>query len=314
MLKLIYLSENFALAKAALQNWPHDPATLEKRLMHFRIFSNAVYPFDYRDGPGFLRLTPAAEKSAEAIRAELAFLTYLQAEGYPALRPIPAVSGETLLTLETPWGAWHACTFTGVPGRPMEDVPLTEEVLLHYGAALGRLHALSMAYEPAQRRPTCEDALAWVSEMLADAPDFLRQECRTVADLLRHKPKTRQNYGLVHYDFEPDNVFYDGETCHVIDFDDSMEHFYAIDLVQALDELPPEAAAPFLRGYASACPDSQADAADFPLMRRFRDLYSYARLQHALSERPAPLPDWMPPLIARLEHKARMLEEQIQLR
>ena len=154
--------------------------------------------------------------------------------------------------------------------------------------------------------------MAWIFRMLESAPVFMQDECRAVDNALSTMPRMTHNFGLVHYDFEPDNVFFDGGKCYAIDFDDSMEHFYAMDLVQALDELPEEAAEPFLRGYHEACPVSEAVAADFPLMRRFRDLYSYARLMHALSERPSPEPEWMPGLVSRLTAKMKQIEAQIQ--
>jgi len=309
MLKLTYLNENFDLARMALTHWQHDASTLDARLQWFRISSNAIYPFDREGQLCFLRLTPAEEKSAAHIRAELSFLEHLRNVDYPALRPIPALDAQTLLTLDTPWGCWHACAFTGVPGRPIEDVTLTEEVLTRYGAALGRLHGISMALKAPPERPAWADALAWASAYFTDRAE--QEECRAVAEALGRLPADRQSYGLVHYDFEPDNVFFDGQACHVIDFDDSMLHFYAIDLVQALDELPPEAHGAFLAGYYGACPASGAREADFPLMRRFRNLYSLARLRHALGEVPAFQPAWMPSLIERLTGKMRRLEALI---
>ena len=45
MLKLKYLYENYDLAKSALKNWEYDTETLDDCLQHFRISSNAVYPF-----------------------------------------------------------------------------------------------------------------------------------------------------------------------------------------------------------------------------------------------------------------------------
>ena len=312
MLKLIYLTENFDLARMALTHWRHDEETLDARLQWFRISSNAVYPFAREGQLCFLRLTPAEEKAAACIRAELDFLGHLQQADYPALRPIPADSDETLLTLHTPWGDWHACAFTGVPGKNLEDTPLTEEVLLQYGGALGQLHRIAMALDAPPARPAWQEILTWCAPYFPE--EYLRAECAAVAKALSRLPQTPHTYGLVHYDFEPDNVFYDGQRCHAIDFDDSMLHFYAIDLVQALDELDEAHHKAFLRGYYTACPESGAKEADFPLMRRFRDLYSLARLRHALSEIPSSQPDWMPGLIALLQNKARALETQIQHR
>jgi len=303
MLKLGYLVENFALAQHALQNWAHDEATLPERLGWFRISSNAVYPFDRAGRLCFLRLSPAAEKAERELAGEIDFLQYLNRCGYPAMRPIPAEDGRLLLTLDTPWGTWFASAFEGVPGHPLEDLPMTDALARSYGAALGRLHALAMAYDPPVQRRSHEDVLTWVARTLEThgAPEKARRATAEVAGLLRALPQDRASYGLVHYDFEPDNVFWDGETCSAIDFEDGMLHFWAVDVVQALDELDTEWHEAFLHGYRAACPDAEVDEREFPLMRRFRDLYSCARLLHCLSEKPAAEPEWMPQLTARLE-------------
>lgn len=310
MLKLVYLNENFDLARSALSNWRHDEATLTERLGWFRISSNAVYPFDREGRLHFLRLSPAGEKDALELLGELDFLTYLNRAGYPAMQPVPSESGELLLALDTPWGRWYASVFACVPGKPLEEVPMTDAAVEHYGAALGGLHRLSMRYVSPLKRRSHRDVLAWASRSLEDqgASAAALAELREVSRLLAEKPRTRENYGLIHYDFEPDNVFWDGTQCHVIDFEDGMLHFYAVDVVQALDEIPETYHESFLRGYHAACPEAEADAGDFPLMRRFRNLYSYARLLDCLSHRPEPLPAWMPALIARLEARLQALE------
>lgn len=313
MLKLKYLVENFELARMALRHWPHDEATLAERLSRFRISANAVYPFDCEGKLCFLRLTPAEETSSPLIREELCLIRRLRSDGYPALEPIPALNGEDFVTLHSPWGIWYASAFTAVPGQPLEHVEWTEEILVRYGEALGRLHHLNMEYLPAPGRPNYLHLMKWIKDQMEDAPYALFYECDAVKEELSKLWRGPYTYGIIHGDFEPDNVFWDGETCHAIDFNDCMMHFYALDVVIALDELPPEAAEPFLRGYRAACPESEVKEADFPLMRRFRQLYQYARLLHALSERPDPEPDWMPGLVEKLQGMMSAIEEQITL-
>lgn len=48
-----------------------------------------------------------------------------------------------------------------------------------------------------------------------------------------------EDYGLIHYDFKYDNVFYHAEQdiCWVIDFDDGMYHWFAMDIQRALQSL-----------------------------------------------------------------------------
>ena len=167
MLKLKYLVENFDLARLALTHWAHDDRTLEEKLRWFRISSNAVYPFDDADGRlCFLRLSPAAEKEEGELRGEIDFLEYLRRRGYPAMRPVPSVEGELLLSVDSPDGLWYASVFAGVPGHPLEELPMTPTLAGEYGAALGRLHGLSMQYEPPAARRSDAEVLKWCQQTL----------------------------------------------------------------------------------------------------------------------------------------------------
>ena len=313
VLKLKYLVENFELARMALQSWRHDADTLEERLRWFRISSNAVYPFDREGRLCFLRLSPAEEKEEEALRGELALLGELERLEYPAMCPIPADGGEMLLTLDTPWGRWYACAFRGVPGQPLEELPMTQELAERYGAALGELHAAAMSLPDFPVRRDERDVLKWVTRTLAalGAPDAMLREAAEVSRLLDAQERRADNYGFVHYDFEPDNVFWDGSRFHVIDFEDGMRHFLAMDWVQAMDEIPETYHDSFIAGYRQACPASGAELRQLPLMRRFRDLYSYARLLHCLSERPEGTFDWLTTLTKRLQWRVSELEAAI---
>ena len=175
MLKLKYLLENFDLARFALENWKHDKETLSERMQWFRISSNAVYPFDSDGKLCFLRLSPAEEKDSLDLLGELDFLEYLNRRGYPAMRPIPAHGGELLLRLDTPWGAWYASAFEGVSGQPLENVPMTASLAEAYGAALGKLHELSMRYHSPIKRRSEQDVVVWIRHVFAEyaAPESM---------------------------------------------------------------------------------------------------------------------------------------------
>ena len=148
MLKLKYLFENYELAKLALTNWKHDEDTLDEYLKYFRISSNAVYPFSVQGKRHFLRLAPVEEKQKENLVGELEFLQYLDNAGYGSMKPVAAKNGELLLTLNTKWGGYYASVFEGVAGISIEDTDYRKDIMIAYGKALGRLHNLSMEYQP----------------------------------------------------------------------------------------------------------------------------------------------------------------------
>ena len=82
----------------------------------------------------------------------------------------------------------------------------------------------------------------------------------------------------MHYDFEPDNVLYSPKTEQfgVIDLDDSIRCWYALDVVRAIDAMDDvveetqveDAISAFLDGYRSVRAFSDTQLATLPLMRR----------------------------------------------
>ena len=197
---------------------------------------------------------------------------------------------------------------------------MNDAVLYEYGAALGLLHSLSQSFTPSVKKSSYADALEVMYEecAAADVPESVRRELDAVSDLLKLLPKTAENFGLVHYDFEPDNVFWDAKNrqCSVIDFDDGMYHWFALDVEQIFDCLTEffegdalrKAKEQFLKGYRAHHTFTEEMEVSMPLMRRFIDLYSYARLRHCLSEPVADPPEWMEHLVKRLRSKLNHLE------
>lgn len=320
MLMLKNLFENFELAEFALSNWEYDKDTLKERLYGFRISSNAIYPFDKNGRLCFLRLAPMEEKVENNVCGEIEFLEYLEKRKYPSMRAIKAKSGETLLILKTPWGEYYASAFECVSGKPIEETEYTPHIMERYGEALGYLHSFASEYEPKVRKWNYKDALAWTEKIMKryDAPAFMIEECRKIYRLMSALPADKFNYGLVHYDFEPDNVFYDEKTdcCSVIDFDDGMYNFYLLDIenvfVSLSEELEGEklqcAKESFIKGYAGRFPLPDNYEQLLPLMNRFCNIFAYARLVRCLAEKPEEQPEWMTVLSEKLTRKLRAIE------
>ena len=305
MLKLKYLFENYDLAKAVLENWEHDDVTLDKMLAQFRISSNAIYPFCKDGVVCFLRLAPTGEKIEKNVLGEMEFIDYLLGCGYPALNPLKTKTDEICLTLNTKWGQYYATAFQSVDGIPLEHTEMTKESIYAYGKALGRLHFLSSQFVPKTKKWTHCEVFGWIDAVLSEygAPSGIASASASLRGELSQLPLQQDNYGLIHYDFEPDNVFYNAETktCSVIDFDDGMYHWYALDIEQVFDSLAEKmgretlqtAKNIFLKGYASEYGYTPEMEASRPLMRQFINLYSYARLIRCVAEKFADEPAWL---------------------
>jgi Ser/Thr protein kinase RdoA (MazF antagonist) len=305
MLAVRHLFDNRPLAEMLLANWDADA----EQFGLYRISANAVYHFNAGEDRCVLRFAPASEKTADTVRAEIDFILYLRSVGYPAAEPCAGRSGQHVVERATPWGTYVATAFRAVPGEPLESTDLNENVVAEYGRMLGRLHRLSMDYRPAgARRRSYGDILAWICRVLP-GEEPVQIEAAALAQYFNALPTSRETFGLVHYDFECDNVFWDEASgrMSVIDFDESMQHWYAMDVEQALHslarEVPPEhrdhKSSVFMAGYAEeAAADDVATLR--PACRRFADLFWYARVRHSLAERWDNEPDWLVDLRRRL--------------
>lgn len=303
MMKLRFLFNNPALAEMLLKNWDYDQDSLEM-FQYFRISANATYPFRKNGEVCFLRCCPASEKIPENLVAELDFINYLRGTGYQALEPLPCKTGALLVQQSAPWGEYCASVFKRVRGKAINETGFEDEIISAYGAALGELHALSATYTAPQRW-THLQVFDWIAITLKELPPDprARNELGMLKEYFSRMPLNPTNYGLIHYDFETDNVFYDEASgaCSVIDFDDAMYHWFAMDIVQALDSLMKELSrevftqkkAVFLAGYTSQFSIDDDLLAAMPVLRRFANLYRYTRTIRSIQEQWDNEPQWM---------------------
>ena len=305
MMKLHNLVDNRELAIHLLSYWGYDEERSEV-LSQFRISANAVYPF-YRDGKlHFLRFSPLAEKSLLTLEAELDYLHYLAAQGFGVALLLVAQNGKEIIEASTPWGDYLAVVFRKAEGVRADRVSHSDAFFYGYGKALGQLHCLSKNFQPRlSKRDTWEDKLAWCVACLqkcAAAEKMLFEAKQLMQDLAK-LPLDRDCYGLVHYDYELDNVFYDDarQTYSVIDFDDAHYHWYGMDIVGSLDNLDEEleqglaekAKQSFLEGYDSCGCKSRELMLHADIFRRYAALFKYTRCLRAIYNQDEDLQPWM---------------------
>lgn len=325
MLKLKYLFENFDLARKCMEFYECDMDSVDEMLRYFRISSNAIYPFRLKpDGRiCFLRLSPAEEKRLDDVKSEICLIERLIDKGFPAMRPVPMKDGKLFGQINTEWGTYNVSCFEKVSGSSLEDTRGTLQIIKGYGKTLGELHALMKEYPYSEERRNHKMLLCEIEERMQKygSLEIVRKEFEDVCKELESLPLSTSDYGVIHYDFEPDNVFYDDkeESFSVIDFDDALCCWYALDVVRALDALDEvigdvsteEAIAGFLEGYRSATSFTEEQQQSMMLMRRFVRLQEYTTLLHVVSEDVENMPNWMSNLSQKLKCKLRRLEESM---
>jgi len=227
-------------------------------------FESFIYRFTHHGERFILRLTHTLRRTPEQIHGEVDWINYLAAGGATVARAV--LSGRDQLVEafdDGQGGRFLATAFTYAPGRPPWEVGWTDTRYEAYGRLIGRTHALTKDYAPADpswRRPE------WIEETLGDTLRLLSPSDATAARRYREViarlaalPRARDGYGLVHYDAHSANFHIEGDTITLFDFDDCTYNWFAADIAMVifylitnhdspaalLDEFLP----PFLRGY-----------------------------------------------------------------
>lgn len=315
-MKLKYLFDNRNLAEMLLGNWDYDKSSIEM-FKHYRISANAIYPFQNNGKAKLLRFVPVSEKGESNILAELEFINYLYSNNYPALRTVLARNNEEVIAAMTPWGKYYATVFDRVSGVQIGDTDFSDSIMYEFGKTLGSLHRLSSKFSPINKRWSYEDVLLWIKNILSEYQnqETAFKEVNLLQIYFSKLPKSIENYGLVHYDFEFDNVFYDEDThtCNVIDFDDAMYHWYVMDIEQSLDSIEDEIESSryehvkeiFLNGYKSEYTVTDEMLLMQPIFRRFANLYNYARILRSTAEIWDNEPEWLVDLRVKLNNSMK---------
>ncbi|MBW3111683.1 phosphotransferase [Bacillus sp. MCCB 382] len=312
MLKLKYLFNNEDLAEMLVRNWELDERSPDV-FTTYRISSNATYSFQFNGKTQFLRFAPTSEKYRENLLAELDFISYLRSKEYGVLETVGSKSGNELMEVQTPWGEYYASVFKQVPGVPISETDLNDHIIFSYGKSLGKLHRLSSEYQPVRsKRQSFSDVLTSIETFLIDLPHetLALKETTLLQDYFQSIPKSKNNFGLIHYDFEYDNVFYDAksQSCYAIDFDDAMYHWFVMDIEQTLDSLQDcilpklfqEKKECFLDGYRTEFKIEDDMMELLPAFRRFADLYGYVRILRSTEDQWNHEPGWLVGLRGRL--------------
>lgn len=316
MMKMEHLFENLDIAKRWIEHWEHDAKSLPDMLPYFRISANAVHPFKYNDEVRYLRYAPLSEKNPADVHFEINLLNHLLDQGIAVNQPLKSKEGSYVLNDDQ-----HvAVCFMKAPGDRLDRIDLTPKIAFRAGRLLKDIHVASRRFEHEALKPDLFGVLEWCKAEVKDA--WYHKAIHQIETDLKQQPMNEDTFGLIHYDFETDNLFYDDAVDRVtaIDFDDCMYNFYALDVQKALNSLTEEITDDtihsaiknaFLEGYGSLPTDPDTTR----LFQHFIDALSYAKMHYSLDSKVDIEPDWMMDLrekftanMARLEQRLRAIK------
>ena len=189
------------------------------------------YVYEYPGGssaaaarrPIILKITHSSHRQVPLILGEIDFTNYLADNGMNVSRVVPSLDGNLVETLEAGSGYFLAIAYEKAPGDLVDWREWTSELYERWGALIGRMHALTRSYEPADasvRRRHWHENRDW--ELESSVPDShieLRRHGQRIKDWLLSLPADRDSYGLIHSDVHQWNMLSDGGDLWPIDFD-----------------------------------------------------------------------------------------------
>jgi Ser/Thr protein kinase RdoA (MazF antagonist) len=305
------------LARELASRWRHDPGTVQ----FFRSSANFVYVMRRDGATCFLRFAPGSERQRADIEAEIDLLRWLDQAGLPVVQPIPSDSDRFVEALESEQGVFHAVLLAELTGTQYDIDELDDDGFRRWGASLGRLHAALRRYPnpKASQHRTWRDELTEAERSIPNNAGTIKDELNRLQSALSALPADSDRYGIIHGDFELDNLVWQDQTAQMLDFDDCKQSWFACDIAFALRDRFDSGASvddagvrAFLTGYALyvALPPDAAE--QLPVFSRLASLLQYAKIVRSLDLDPEPdYPAWLTGLIDKL--RARMQAYQTSL-
>ena len=305
------------LAEQLLLHWEHDP----DRAKYWRASANFIFFFKKSDELHVLRFNHVDERSATEIQSELDFVNYLANQGVNVARPILSKAENLVELVSTGLVNFHAVAFKALPGKQIGFDELTPEQVSSWGEALGKLHKASIGYKHSGR-PSWKDHLKMVSEMLPNHEADAQRALNELEAQLGQLKVTDQNFGLIHFDFETDNILLDVDQIGIIDFDDCASYWFAADIAFALRDLFEDSAdkvdfqneifLQFIEGYRKVRPIDMQELEQIPLFLKLHNFIIWAKLLRTLT--PINLngePEWMADLRKKLAAKIEFCKHEL---
>ncbi len=175
------------------------------------------------DRPIILKITHSSHRRVPQILGEIDFTNYLADNGVNVSRAVPSLDGNLVETLEADSDYFVASAYEKAPGDLVDWREWTPELYERWGALIGRMHALTKSYEPADeslRRRHWHENRDWhLESSVPGSHGELRLHGQRIKDWLLSLPADRDSYGLIHSDVHQWNMLHHGGDLWPIDFD-----------------------------------------------------------------------------------------------
>ncbi|MHA6481701.1 phosphotransferase enzyme family protein [Paenibacillus sp. strain BS8-2] len=203
---------------------------------------NVVYSCEKEgESAKILRIAYLCDRSFEDIQGEVEYIRYLFEHGGSVSDVVASWKGALVEEIAYNDHIFFVCLFEKAKGtmladnhyRYREGVPITE-YYYNCGKVLGKLHQISKGYTPVRPRYSLFDKYnpEYIGKLIPDSLYLLKEKLLQLIQTLEGMNRNRENFGMVHFDYNDGNYAIDMDTGQitVFDFDNSCHCWYMFDL------------------------------------------------------------------------------------
>src|SRR6056297_1518203 len=302
------------IADQILEKWNHDPDSL----FYVRSSANFVFKFKENGQLRYLRFNSTSERSRKETENEMEILCFLNEKTPNIVKPILSKNNRYVEIVKTEIDDYIAVVFDGYGGKMYEVEDLSEDQFYTWGKTLGKLHGVmdQIPQELVKKRKTWQDHLDFVKDHIPVSEKVLLKEIEAIRKWAQSSNAKR---GLIHYDFELDNLHWYSDTIKIFDFDDSSVYWYGADIAYALRDLfngKIDTDNPhykrFMAGYESEFEVDENLDQDLHMFMKLHQLYSYPRILRSLDYKTNDeAPNWIKGLTEKLTNYSESLKASV---
>lgn len=274
---------NSAFAENIAGLWGYDAGTVK----YYRASANFVFIFCREGEEYYLRFNRSDERNKDDIDEEIKLLNYLNDKTSNIVKPVKSKEDNYVESFKTDLGEYYAVVFAGLKGRQYEVDDIDTRQYYMWGKSLGNLHKLMDArpHDINIKRDSWKNHIEFIENNLPEDEIQAKKELKEVKRWSENLEITDENYGLIHFDFELDNLLWEDDKISILDFDDCSYYWYAADIAFALRDLfedDIDLSDPnfkeFVKGYESKFKVDMEQLHDVPWFLRFHNLFTFTKL------------------------------------
>lgn len=254
-----------------------------------------------------LRFNSEHLRPIEVLQREIRLLLALRNFNLPVQVPVKSIDNNYAELITTKNTRFTGVMFEYIKGEIKEISQISLDEFQRWGSALGKLHAALAKNQLTQsiNHPIIQDQL----KSAQPPTEKGSAEKGALLEWITTLDADPGNYGIIHYDFELDNLIWTGDQIRIIDFDDTAISWFAADIAFALRDLwkdikgvkdDPRYQA-FFAGYLQ---ENVIEDINLDLLGKFYRLHNfltYHRLVKAVDLEPSSKnPQWLNNLIVKL--------------